>query len=266
MSPAAVPGKVGTGALCAFAALALLAGLGAGSAHGERHQQGNVIVSLRGGFAPVKLPRHEPAPVKVHLEGSLATADGQTLPRVTEIELGLPVQGVINTRGLPTCPLSRLRDTTPKQALQVCEGALVGSGKIEADVLLPDQAPFRIHADLLAFNGKLGGQRAVFLHAFALKQLTVVVLPFLISHVNGRFGTKLAAALSPELGPWPHFARFDMTFARQFLYRGKRYSYISAACPIPPSLNTGYFSFAQSTYTLEDGSKVGTGITRSCHA
>jgi hypothetical protein len=259
-------GRAGTSALCAVAAVALLAGLGAGIARGERSQYGNVIASLRGGFSPIKLPRREPAPVRVHLEGSLETADGQTLPRVTEIELGLPVQGIINTRGLPTCPLSRLRDTTPKQALQVCEGALVGSGKIEAEVLLPDQTPFRVDADLLAFNGRLGGQRAVFLHAFALKQLTVIVLPFVISHANGRFGTRLSAVLSRELGPWPHFARFDMTFARQFSYRGKSHSYLSAACPIPPRVTTGYFSFARSTYTLEDGSKIETGITRSCHA
>ena len=99
--------------LGALAALALLGGMAAGLAHGERTQHGNLIVSLDGGFAPLKLPRDRPAPVAVRLVGGLQTGDGELLPRVTRIELGLPGQGVLSTTGLPTCSRRAARPTPP---------------------------------------------------------------------------------------------------------------------------------------------------------
>jgi hypothetical protein len=250
--------------LVALLALALLGAIGVAVAHGERRQEGNLIVTLDGGIAPLKLPRDRTAPVEVRLDGGLRTTDGGLLPRVTEIELGLPGQGVLTTHGLATCPLRSLRDTTSKQALATCGDALVGHGGIEADVLLPNQEPFSIHAQLLAFNGRVGGRQAVLMHAVAAEPPTVIVIPFVVSHRKGRFATVLVGALSPSLGPWPHFAHFQMTLGRRYSYRGKSFSYLSASCPIPPRLSAGFFSFAETSFTLADGSRIGTGITRGC--
>ena len=202
------PAGVLAGALALLAGLVALVGLGAGTARGERTQYGNLIVSLDGRLSPLRLPRDHPAPISVRLDGGLHTADGALLPRVTEIELGLPGQAVISTRGLPVCPRQRLRDATSADALAACGGALVGSGSLEADVLVPNQPPFKIHARLLAFNGRVGGRRAVILHAFAARPPTVVVLPFVFRRGSGRFATALVADLPASLGPWPHFARF----------------------------------------------------------
>jgi hypothetical protein len=252
-------------ALGALAALALLGGIGAGLAHGERTQQGNLIVSLDGDLAPLRLPRDRPAPVALHLDGGLQTADGELLPRVTQVELGLPGQGVLSTRGLPTCSQRRLRDTTSAEALATCGGARVGGGRLEADVLLPHQPPFKIQAHLLVFNGRVAsGQRAVLVHAFAANPPTVVVLPFVLRHRSGRFGTALVAHLPPTLGPWPHFAHFEITLSRRYSYRGQRRSYVSASCPIPDRFTAGFFSFAHATFTLVGGHRIGTGIARSC--
>jgi hypothetical protein len=253
-------------ALGVLAALALVAGLGAGLAHGERSQRGNLIVSLDGGLSPLRLPRDRPAPVAVRLEGGLQTADGSLLPRVTRIELGLPGQGVLSTRGLPTCSQRRLRNTKPPEALAACRPALIGRGRLEAHVVVPNQAPFTIQARLLAFNGRIGGRRAVLLHAFAASPPTVAVVPFLIRPGSGRFGTALVADLSAALGPWPHFAHFEMTLARRYAFRGRSRSYLSASCPIPHRFTAGFFSFARATLTLAGGRTIGTGIARSCRA
>lgn len=250
----------------ALASLALIAGVGAGIAQGERTQQGNLIVSLDGGLEPLKLPREQAAPVSIHLDGGLSTADGGQLPRVTQVELGLPGQGIVSTRGLPSCSLRRLRSTTTAEALSSCGDALVGHGSVRADVLLPNQTPFPIRAKLLAFNGEAGGRRAVLLHAFAAKPPTVVILPFVFRRGEGRFGTSLVADLPPTLGPWPHFAHFEMTLSRRYSYRGRERSYLSASCPIPPRFSAGFFSFAKASFTLVDGSRVSTGIARSCRA
>ena len=252
--------------LLLFAVPALLACLCAGMASGERSQRGNLIVSLDGELTPLKLPRDRPAPVAVHLEGGLQTADGALLPRVTRVELGLPAEGVLSTRGLPTCSQRRLRNTTSAEALAACRGALVGDGRLQADVLLPHQRPFGIEADLLAFNGRVRGHRAVIVHASAAKPPTVVILPFLVRRGGGRFGLALVADLPPTLGPWPHFAHFDLTLSRRYSYRGERRSYLSASCPIPPRFTAGFFSFAKAGFTLVGGGRIGTGIARSCRA
>jgi hypothetical protein len=262
----ALPGRTAARALIALVALALLGSLGAALARGERSQQGNLISSLDGSLSPLKLPRDHPAPVSVWLAGGLQTEDGSLLPRVTSIELGLPTQGVVSTAGLPSCSRRQLRNTRTAEALAACAPALVGRGQLQADVLLPNQPPFTIHADLLAFNGRVDGHRAVLLHAFAANPPTVVVLPFLFRHGSGRFGTALVADLPPTLGPWPHFAHFEMTLSRRYGYRGASRSYLSASCPIPRRFTAGFFSLARAVYTLEGGRQVGTGIARSCRA
>ena len=262
--------RLARGRGAALLALGLLAALSAAlpavPAQGERSQRGNLVVSLDGKLSPLKLPREREEPVAVRLEGGLRTADGETLPRVTRVELGLPVQASLHARGLPTCPPRRLRDATTPQALDACRGALVGRGRLEADVLLPHQAPFSIGTRLFAFNSRLDGRRAIVLHAYAADPPTVVVIPFRVRPGSGRFGTALVADLSPELGPWPRFARFELTLSRSFRYRGERLSYLSASCPIPPRFTAGFFSFARASFTLAGGREIATGIARSCRA
>lgn len=254
------------GAFGALAALALLGGLLATVAQGERTQYGNLIVSLDGHLSPQQLPKDRPAPVAVHLSGGLRTTDGRTLPRVTRISLGLPGHGVIDTRGLPVCAPRKLRNATVAGALAACRSALVGHGEIEVDVLIPHQPGFRVKASLLAFNARVEGRRAVLLHAFAADPPTVVVLPFLLRLRPGDFGTVLIADLPPSLGPWPHFAHFEMELSRRYAYRGHQRSYLSSSCPTPGRFTEIFFSLAKATFTLAGGREVSTEIARRCRA
>jgi hypothetical protein len=247
-------------------ALALLLSLMAATAHGERAQRGNLIVTLDGGFAPRALPRDRPAPVAVQLMAGLRTSDDSTLPRVTRVELAIPGQGLISNRGLPTCKPRWIRNATTATALEACRPALIGTGRMVAQVKIPSQPAFAVHARLLAFNGKVHGRRAVVIHGIALQPPTVVVLPFLIQLRPGRFGTVLTAYLPPNLGPWPRFARFEMGLFRRYTYRGRERSYISASCPLPKRVPFGLFSFAKATFTLADGRRISKGIARSCRA
>jgi hypothetical protein len=110
------------------------------------------------------------------------------------------------------------------------------------------------------------GKRAVIFHGFAANPPTVVVLPFLLRLETGRVRTRLVADLPPELGPWPHFAHFEVNLFRRFSYRGRERSYLGASCPIPKQFTAGFFSFAKASFTLAGGRRVGTSITRSCRA
>jgi hypothetical protein len=250
----------------ALAALVLVGGLAAGLARGERTQKGNLIVTLDGDLSPAELPRDRVAPVAIRLSGGVTTTDGSTLPRVTEIELRLPRQGVVSTKGLPLCSQRKLRDATRAKALANCRAALVGSGRMRADVLLPNQDPFRVQTDLLVFNGRVAGRRAMLVHGVAAKPPTSAVLPFVFRRGSGRLATLLVAKLPPSLGPWPHFARFEMNLFRRYTYRGRERSYLSASCPTARKFPVNYFTFAQASFSLAGGRRIVTEIVRSCRA
>ncbi len=249
-----------------LAVAALLIALGSGLAMGERSRKGDLIIALNGEISPLALPRERPAPIAIHLEGGLREVGGGLLPRVTRIELGLPAQGVLSTRGLPTCSQRRLRDAKPPEALAACREALIGRGRLGAQIRVPHQEPFTISARMLAFNGRQGGRRLVILHGYAANPPTVVVLPFHLSRQPGRFGLVLTANLPRSLGPWPRFADFEMTLGRRWSYRGTPRSYLSASCPIPRRNTAGFFSLARMSLTIADGRRISTGIARSCRA
>jgi hypothetical protein len=249
----------------ALLAAAISAAAVGDSARGERRQLDEVIVSLDADLAPLRLPRDRPAPVAVRFEGELRTDDGSALPRVTRVEIGLPSQGRVTTKGLPRCSSGQLRNAKPPAALAACLPALVGRGRLEASVHLPDQEPFALRAPLLLFNGRAGdGARAVLLYAFVRRPPTVVVLPFVLRRGRGEFTTVLAADLPPALGPWPHFARFELSLFRRYRFHGRRQSFLRASCPVPPRFTAGFFSLARARYLLADGRQLEVEIARGC--
>jgi hypothetical protein len=243
------------------AGLALLSA--AGLARAERRQQGDVILALDGGVFPSRLPRHDPAPVRIRLFGELRTADRFPLPRVRRLELTLFGRGRLDAGGLPVCPRGKLVAADPATALAACGAALVGSGRVDAQVFLPNQRPFSYGASLRAFNGMLpGGRRVVWLHAYGSSPPISFVFAFAIHRLAGR--TSLVAALPADLGPWPHLARFRMSFGRLYRRRGERHSYLSAVCPLPPRFTAGVFPFARATYSFAGGGGIGVEIVRGC--
>lgn len=251
--------------LAPLAAMGMLIVLAAGVASAERSQTGNLIVSLDGGISPLALPRDRLAPVALHFSGSLRTADGSTLPRVTRMELSLAGRGEVFTRGLPVCTIRRLHHTRNREALAACAKALVGRGELEARILVPGQPQFSIHAQLLLFNGRSSdGHTTLLLHGYAESPPTVVVVPFVLHKDRGRFRNTLVASLPRALGPWPRVASFEMTFFRRFRYRGIEHGFLNASCPVPPRFTAGFLSFARISYALADGRHAGTEIVRSC--
>lgn len=247
--------------LLALATFALLAG----AAGAERTQSGNLVVSLNGGITPRKLPRDHLAPVAVRLQGGIRTADDSPLPRVKEVRLELAWRGALHTRGLAVCPRARLRSLDSRHAIAACGAALVGSGRLYARVFLPYQVPFGIHARLLAFNGRTKrGRTAIWVLAYTGDPPASFVLPFHVRHQPGRFRTALVTVVPRSVGPWPHFAHFQITVSRRFSYRGRSRSYISASCPVPPRFTAGFLSFARATFDLAEGQRLKTETVRSC--
>jgi hypothetical protein len=233
----------------------------------ERSQDGNLIVTLNGGITPRELPRHRPAPVAVHLAGRVFTADRSALPRVNWIRLELAWRGVLNTQGLPVCPRVRLLNATTRQALDRCGDAQVGNGGIFAQIFVPNQPPFDVHGELVAFNGRAkGGMPAILVHAYSRRPPVSFVIPFSVHHRSGSFRTVLITTIRRSVGPWPHVANFDISVSRSFSKDGVRRSYLSASCPVPEGFTAGFLSFARATYTFQGGDQITTESVRSCRA
>jgi hypothetical protein len=253
-------------AVIALAAIAAAAAITAPFAGAERSQVGNLIVSLNGGIHPLKLPRHEPAPVGVRLSGRVITADKTPVPRINWIRLELAWRGVLHTKGLPVCPQKRLAGRLSGQAIRACGPALVGRGKLYAEIFVPNQEPFGVTAHLLVFNGKTkAGRPEVLVHAFVPDPPVSFVIPFTV-HKEGPYRTVLITTIRKSVGPWPHVANFHVFVSRKFNYHGHRVSYLSASCPIPKGFTAGFLSFARATYTFEGGKQLRTESVRSCRA
>jgi hypothetical protein len=252
----------------ALGAVAILIALAsAGPASGEREQKGNLVATLQGKVAPLRLPRDHPAPVAIHLSGSIATADGSVLPHVTAMSFGLAGRGGIDTRGLPVCPLARIRHSRDREALAECAGALVGRGRVDARANIPGQPPLPIHASLLVFNGRAaGGATALLLHVYSVKPPISVVIPFVLRRHRGHFGSELLGDLPPGIGPWPSLADFSMTLSRRFSYHGSQHSFLVASCPLPHRLTSGLLSLARLGFTLQGDRRISTEIVRTCRA
>jgi hypothetical protein len=250
-------------------ALAVLVAVaaGAGLARGERRQSGNLIVALDGGIAPLALPRQHPAPVSIHLSGRILTDDGSPLPQVKQVTVELAGPGQVYTRGLAVCPRARLRHANNRQAMSRCGAALVGRGSLGAQVVIPNQAPFSIRTRLLAFNGRTAaGRRAIWVHAFTSNPPLSFVLPFVVHPGRGGYPTVLVASVPDSVGPLPRLAEFHLNLFRRFSHHGRRHSYISATCPVPPNFTAGFLAFARVTYSFAGARRVPIESVRSCRA
>jgi hypothetical protein len=235
----------------------------------ERNASGNLIAFLKGGISPRTLPRTHEVPVALRLHGGVRSVAGIPLPRVKGVRIELATKGVLDTRGLPVCPRASLRAVDIREALSICGSALVGRGRLYARIFLPEQLPFPLHADLLAFNGRTSpqGGTSVWVLAYSPNPPVSIVLPFHVRREQqGPFSTVLVSDISRNVGPWPHFAQFNIVISRRFHHHGRLHSYLSASCPLPPRFTSGLLSLARATFSIADGPDASVETVRTCRA
>jgi hypothetical protein len=201
----------------------------------------------------------------VLLEGTVRGADGKPPPHLGRIELAFGARGGLDASGLPRCPRSRLRNATGRQALARCGAALVGRGRLEAEVPLDPDRPLLATAGLLAFNGRAAGRPAVWVHAYSASPPVSFVLPFYMRRLRGgAFGILLRAPVAASLGRWPRLRAFRIRLGRSYRSGGARHSYLNASCPLPPRFHTLSAPLARATYAFASGPSLSTTILRRC--
>jgi len=257
--------KRGRRRAAAFAVLAAALVLGASLANAELVERGNLFVRFAGGISPTNLPRHTNAPIGVRIDGTVRTLSGERPPALRWISIEINRGGRIDTRGLPTCRRSEIEAATSARALATCGPALVGTGHYLAGVTFPEQDTFPLQGRVLAFNTVIGGERAILAHVYGMKPFpNSRIFVFHIRRTSGTFGTVLTATLPKALNRNGYLKRIVLNLRRDFVYRGRKHSYLSAACAAPAGTNLGVFPFVRVGMTFADGRKLASTLIRSC--
>ena len=247
-------------------AAALLCLALAAATQAEVIRKGNLQVSYGGKITPYNLPREGTAPVAVSVSAKIKTTDQLPPPQLQRIELAINRYGQLDQRGLPACRFRQLQPATTAEARASCPDGVIGHGKFEAAVALPEQSPYPSDGTILAFNGRLHDKPVIFAHIYGTQPLpTSFTLPFEVRrHRSGTYGLTLVADLPPVAADWGYVSGFSMTLQRRFRYRGEPRSYLAAGCPAPKGFPGATFAFAKASFGFEGGKKMRTTLTRSC--
>ncbi|HWP32387.1 MAG TPA: hypothetical protein VNL97_01435 [Solirubrobacterales bacterium] len=241
--------------ICTFALVVALVAALAGLASAEKPtivQVGNLKLTLNGGFSPKALPKNKLAPIKLKIEGQIATLDGTHLPALKEAIVDTDKNGTINAKGVPVCTSGKLQAQTTANAKKACGKALVGKGVTTAEVEFPEQKPINVNSALLAFNGGVkGGTTTIFIHAFFSSPVNgaIVTTVKVSKHKSGRYGTRSIASIPKIAGGFGSVKSFTLEFNRP--------GYLMAKCP------DGHLN-AKATSVFSNGDKLTGSFVRSC--
>ncbi len=221
---------------------------------------GNLELTANGSFSPQKLPKNELAPITLNINGKIRTLNGEHPPAVKEVVIETDKNGAINAKGLPACSSGKLQAQTTEGARAACKSSLIGEGKTSVEVAFPEQNPFIVKSDLLAFNGGTsGGKTTIYLHAYLTSPVSAAVVTTVkVSKIhNGRYGLKTVAAVPKIAGGYGSPVSFSLTVGRKFTYKGKQQSYLLAKCP------DGHLD-AKGVGVFSDGTRLAGSLVRAC--
>jgi hypothetical protein len=203
------------------------------SAYAIRAEIGKITVSATAELQPRELPRDGGAPVTLSTTTRIGTKDGSIPQPLKTLTFELDKNGFVETKGLPTCTLAKLENTTPQQARSRCAKALVGKGTGTALVQLPGAAPVKMTSPLSFFNAPpTGGRPTIIAHAYeTLPKAKTLLVPIVIEKVHdGRYGFRAEVEL-PEIAEGrgsPILAQ--ATLGVTYKHAGKEVGFVNARC------------------------------------
>lgn len=245
--------------LAIFAAI-LVVGICA-TAYAITAEVGPVRVSATATMKPRELPAHGNRPITLTSITRVATRDGSTPPTLQTLLFQLDRNGIIDTKGLPTCTTAKLEGTTPSQARKRCAGALVGKGTGKALVTMPGKAPFQISSPLSFFNGPpAGGQPTLIAHAYETVPVPQTLLvPITIERVsNGRYGFRAEVQVPEIAGGYGAAILAEAKIGAVRKRGGRDVGYINAHC-------AGGRLQVQGSARFTDGDYFPVTLTSPCH-
>lgn len=231
------------------------------SAYGITIEIGRMVVSATADISPRALPAKGGVPVDVGSTTRIKTNDGTQPPALKKMVFLFDKHGFVNTKGLPTCTLAKLADTTPAQARKRCPGAIVGEGVGKADVRLPGLAPISINTPLTFFNAPAeGGKPSLIAHGYETVPAPKTLLaPFSIERINqGRYGFRVQIEMPEIAGGYGAATLAQATIGKTWKRGGKTVGFTNAYC-------AGGRLQVYGTLSFTDGSFFPGTLTSPCH-
>lgn len=245
----------------ALLATGLIALLACASAYAVKIEIDKTVVSATASITPRALPAHGGAPVSITSITRIKTTDGEQPQTLKQLVFSFDKHGSIETKGLPTCTLAKLANTTPALARKRCPGAIVGEGMGRADVRLPGQAPTEISSPITFFNAPpVGGQPSLIAHGYEqVPEPKALLVPITIERVNGgRYGFRATIELPEIAGGYGAATLAKATIGKTWKRGGKTVGYTNAYC-------SGGRLQVYGTLTFTDGSFFPGTLTSPCH-
>jgi hypothetical protein len=242
------------------ATVAVVAALVAGGAGAALVETGDIVLRADGSFEPRALPRRRFAPIEFQGHLDVARRGGGSPVALQRVVLGFDRDGRLDVGGLPTCPAERVAAASTEEARQLCRGAIVGTGHLEALVSL-SSGPVPASSPLTIFNGPPeAGHPTVVVHArttVPAVQTYAIVVP--IERRPGEFRYRATLDVPPIAGGLGAITHVDARIGRRFGAAGQRRSYVSARCSDGILRTLGGFHFA-------DGTLIEGAVEKFCRA
>jgi hypothetical protein len=224
----------------------LVAAALAGPAAGAYVEVDNVLLRADGGFQPQTLPRHRYAPIEFHGRIDISGREGRAVPALNQALIDFDRDGRLSVAGLPACRPELIDETSVRGVRETCDGALVGTGSIEALISPPTGGSVRARSPLTIFNGpRVGGRPTAILHARLGAEAYVVVVP--IEQRRGGFRYRARIDVPPIAGGAGVITHVDVEIGRRYRAGGRERSYTSARCSDNILETHGRFSFGDGT-------------------
>ncbi len=211
-------------------------------------------------FSPKVGPKNQQTPLEITNEGSVKEIDGSRPPAARELILEVDKNGEIHTKGIPTCRSGQLQATTTAAALKACRPALIGEGRVEAEVAFAEQKPLQIPSKLLLFNGgEKDGKTVWFAHAYLTNPVSAaIVTTVTITKIHrGRYGTLVVVKIPQIAGGAGSGTFFNLKIFKFVKVGGKQINPISGRCA------DGKVRFHLEA-KFEDGTKAQLEVIRAC--
>jgi len=194
-------------------------------------KSGKLEVTLGGTVSPSKLPKGQLAPVKTNISGKIETSDGSHPPALREVIVDIDKDAAIDSTGLPVCKPAQLQAQNTINAKKVCGAATVGSGLAHAEIAFPEQPPIVVKSPIIVFNGGTsGGKTKLLIHTFITVPIPAAIVTQVVVSKKGA-GLRSVARIPVIAGGSGSALDFKFTLGRNYTYKGKKRSLLSAKCP-----------------------------------
>lgn len=185
-------------------------------------------------ISPQRLPKAELAPITLDIRTKTTKQANPSEPPVPAVKAIIDFdKGLkIFSKGYPTCNAGDIQSDSTEAALEACKRAKIGTGDATALIRLEPKI-FTEPTTVTAFNGRpQGGKPVILLHSYGQTpvQTTFVLVGVVTNFGKEGYGPRLTVNIPTIAGGAGALTEFHAKIFKKFTYKGKKRSYVSAAC------------------------------------